>query len=101
MNVIVSCGQCGELFPVSAETFRLNRFAPCPHCGEELAADLAWHRAHADDEYQQRPTEQRVTAECRHCPGEVEFEGGTWVHTRIDDGSHEAQPQRHTIVVER
>lgn len=33
--------------------------------------------------------------DCKHCPGEVEQDPSTfeWYHTRIEDGSHSAEPQ--------
>lgn len=32
------------------------------------------------------------TADCGGCAGVIEFDGTTWWHTRIDDGSHVASP---------
>lgn len=31
--------------------------------------------------------------DCKHCPGEIELENGRWFHTRIEDGSHVAEPK--------
>lgn len=37
-------------------------------------------------------TERR---DCANCPGEIEFDGGEWFHTRIDDGTHAATPKEN------